>query len=272
MTGNAMTTTRSRQRTRRRAHHARLGDKRGVTTTKASWVDDAFARALPRSVNQARRSMEFFDGPFGAFAAIVPWTSRPKTRAPDVDKGEGVVFDFATMGLGDFENRFSSLNDVVMGGRSDADVVLKSGDGAVMSGVTENQFGGFASFKCRDFERALDLSSYDGLKLTCAAKDGFRYKVIAYDSEDSFNVAFHQTFECPKEMGEVKLKFSEFVPVKRGRAVSRNDPEYRTFDGSKIVSLQFMLSKFDYGMENLNTNYKPGAFEFRLRRVEAYKN
>ena len=233
-------------------------------------MDDFFDAVLPKPLTQARKSMEFFDGPGGMLAKVIPWNARPTVEAPRVD-ADGAVFDFARMRGDEFAGKFSSLNDVVMGGRSDADVTLEDGC-AVMRGVTEDQFGGFASFKCRDFDRALDLSAYDGLALTCGAKDGMRYKVIAYDTDDSFNVAFHQTFECPKEMGVVKLRFSDFVPVKRGRAVAKNDPEYRTFDGKKIVSMQFMLSKFDYGMENLNTNYKPGAFEFKLARVEAYKD
>ena len=242
---------------------------RARTTPRANLVDDFFDAVLPKPLTQARKSMEFFDGPGGMLAKVIPWNAKPTVEAPRVDV-DGVVFDFSRMRGDEFAAKFSSLNDVVMGGRSDADVVLENGR-AVMRGVTEDQFGGFASFKCRDFDRALDLSAYDGLSLTCAG-DGLRYKVIAYDSDDSFNVAFHQTFECPIEMREVKVRFGDFVPVKRGRAVAKSDPEYRTFDGKRIVSLQFMLSKFDYGMENLNTNYKPGAFEFQLARVEAYKD
>jgi len=138
-----------------------------------------------------------------------------------------------------------------------------------LAGATEDVRGGFASVKSRDFDRALDLSAYEGLKLTVRG-DGKTYKCILYDTNDSFNVAFHQTFVAPKEVTEVKLKFSDFVPVKRGRGVAVSDAEYRKTNGEKIVAVQFMLSKFAYGMEEKNAGYAPGPFEFELKRVEAY--
>lgn len=229
------------------------------------------ARFLPRELNEARREMDFFDGPGGMLARVLPWSARPTVRAPEVTSVDGVIFDFARMDARSFGGTFNALNDVVMGGASDAQVALTSDGFARLAGETEDVRGGFASFKCRDFERALDLSAYEGIKLTCRG-DGKTYKVILYDTNDSFNVAFHQTFTCPKgEVGEVRLKFRDFVPVKRGRGVAKSDPEYRTTDGSKIVSMQFMLSKFAYGMEMKNPGYAPGPFEFELRRVEAYK-
>jgi len=242
-----------------------------VVRTRANPLEDALARILPRELNEARREMDFFDGPGGMLARVLPWSARPTVRAPEVRSEDGVIFDFARMDRRGFEGTFNALNDVVMGGASDAAVELTSEGFARLAGETEDVRGGFASFKCRDFERALDLSAYEGIKLTCRG-DGKTYKVILYDTNDSFNVAFHQTFTCPKgEVGEVRLKFRDFVPVKRGRGVSKSDPEYRTTDGSKIVSMQFMLSKFAYGMEMKNPGYAPGPFEFELRRVEAYK-
>lgn len=253
---------------------------RATATTNRDGGGDPFEalwRAiLPREVNEARREMEYFDGPGGMFARAVPWRAKPTIETPRVraggDDDDVVVFDFESMGDAAFETSFNALNDVVMGGASDATVV-KTRDGlARLAGTTEDVRGGFASVKCRDFATPLDLSAFDGVAVTCRG-DGKTYKVILYDTDDSFNVAFHQTFVCPKdELGEVRLAFKDFVPVKRGRAVAPNDAEYRRTNGGKIIAFQFMLSKFAYGMEEKNKGYAPGPFEIEIKRVEAYKN
>jgi len=263
----------------------RLGrGRRRATRANATSRDDPFDALwrviLPREVNEARREMEYFDGPGGMFARAMPWRAKPTIETPRVriggdvgvdDDGSVVVFDFESMGDAAFETSFNALNDVVMGGASDATVV-KTRDGfARLAGTTEDVRGGFASVKCRDFATPLDLSAFDGVKVTCRG-DGKTYKAILYDTDDSFNVAFHQTFVCPKdELGEVRLAFKDFVPVKRGRAVAPNDAEYRRTNGGTIIAFQFMLSKFAYGMEEKNQGYAPGPFEIEIKRVEAYK-
>ena len=252
--------------------------RRVVTRANAKDANDPFealARAiLPWEVNEARREMEYFDGAGGAFARVNPWNAKPTIETPAVREGEGgttaVIFDFETMGVERFERSFNALNDVVMGGASDA-AATKTRDGfARLGGTTEDVRGGFASVKCRDFATPLDLSAFQGVALTCRG-DGKTYKAILYDTKDSFDVAFHQTFTCPKELGEVRLAFKDFVPVRRGRGVSPSDAEYRTTNGGNIVAFQFMLSKFAYGMEEKNTGYAPGPFEIEIKRVEAYK-
>ena len=245
-----------------------------ATAKDANDPFEALARAiLPREVNEARREMEYFDGAGGVFARANPWNAKPTIETPVVREGEGgtaVIFDFETMGEERFERSFNALNDVVMGGASDA-AATKTRDGfARLGGTTEDVRGGFASVKCRDFATPLDLSAFQGVALTCRG-DGKTYKAILYDTKDSFDVAFHQTFTCPKELGEVRLAFKDFVPVRRGRGVSPSDAEYRTTNGANIVAFQFMLSKFAYGMEEKNTGYAPGPFEIEIKRVEAYK-
>ena len=249
--------------------------RQSCVTRASSFFDDVLARVLPKEVNEARKEMAFFDGPTGMLRGVLPEAitgAKPTVRAPEVGAGgDDVVFDFGTMSRGLFDETFCALNDVVMGGGSDATVTLDNG-AMRLAGTTEDQRGGFASVKSRDFERALDLRGYEGVKLTCRG-DGKRYKMILYDTNDSFNVAFHQEFDCPKDAngGEVLLKFSDFVPVRRGRAVAKDDPEYRLTAGQKIVAMQFMLSKFAYGMEEKNAGYAPGPFFIEITRVEAFK-
>ena len=271
--------------TRRGAQRRRspvVSRRASSSSSSSSFFDDVLARVLPKEVNEARREMAFFDGPTGMLRGVLPEAiagGKPTVRAPEVGNGGGggdddVVFDFGTMSRETFDGTFRALNDVVMGGASDAEATLENG-AMRLAGTTEDRRGGFASVKSRDFDRALDLRGYEGVKLTCRG-DGKRYKMILYDTNDSFNVAFHQEFDCPKDAsGEgfttVVLKFSDFVPVRRGRAVAKDDPEYRLTDGRKIVAMQFMLSKFAYGMEEKNAGYEPGPFFIEITRVEAYK-
>ena len=95
-----------------------------ATAKDANDPFEALARAiLPREVNEARREMEYFDGAGGMFARANPWNAKPTIETPvvrEVERGMAVIFDFETMGEERFERSFNALNDVVMGGASDA--------------------------------------------------------------------------------------------------------------------------------------------------------
>jgi len=241
---------------------------------RAGLFEDILDSVLPKPMSDARKQMEYFDGPGGMLAKINPLAKKPTMKAPEVSAGKSsqVLFDFTSMSQDEFKSEFGALNDNVMGGRSDALTVLESGKCAVLKGMTEDQFGGFASMKSRDFDRAINLQEFDGVSVRCKG-DGQRYKLILYDTDDSFNVAFHQTFECPRgNFEDVKLYFKDFKPVQRGRLVLQNESEYRLCDGSKVLAVQLMLSKFSYGMDDKNTNYKPGAFDIEVERIEAFKD
>jgi len=105
--------SRARDRGRGRARRAR------ATRPRANPLDDFLRAVLPREVNEARREMEYFDGPGGMLARLVPGNAKPTVRAPTVR--EGMVFDFGTMSAEEFRATFNALNDVVMGGRERRD-------------------------------------------------------------------------------------------------------------------------------------------------------
>ena len=249
---------------------------RGKHQIKAGIFEDVLDSFLPKPMSDARKQMEYFDGPGGMLAKINPLAKKPTMKAPEVmsTSSAQVLFDFASMSQQTFQSEFGALNDNVMGGRSNATAILENGKFAVLKGMTEDQFGGSASMKSRDFDKAINLKEFDGISVRCKG-DGQRYKLILYDTDDSFNVAFHQTFECPKGGGnfeDVKLYFKDFKPVQRGRLVKENESEYRLCDGSKVMAVQLMLSKFSYGMDDKNTNYKPGTFDIEVERMEAFKD
>ena len=135
-------------------------------------------------MSDARKQMEYFDGPGGMLAKINPLAKKPTIEAPQVigsTSSAQVLFDFSTMDQQTFQSEFGALNDNVMGGRSDAMTILENGKFAVLKGMTEDQFGGFASMKSRDFDKAINLKEFDGVSVRCKG-DGKRYKLILYDT------------------------------------------------------------------------------------------
>lgn len=164
---------------------------------------------LPRRVKDAAKEIEFFGG--SPLQQILPWMSVPKATAPGrpdptaagVDKSL-LLFDF-TEGSPDADSdRFSrvwgALNDVVMGGQSEAAATLvtipqeEGGKCAKLSGVVEGEGGGFVSMRTRNFLTPLDLEDYDGIKMRLRG-DGRRYKLILRDVEDFFALSFHVPFD-----------------------------------------------------------------------------
>ena len=136
-------------------------------------------------MSDARKQMEYFDGPGGMLAKINPLAKKPTMKATEVmsKSSAQVLFDFASMNQQTFESEFGALNDNVMGGRSDATAILENGKFAVLKWMTEDQFGGFASMKSRDFDKAINLKEFDGISVRCKG-DGQRYKLILYDTDD----------------------------------------------------------------------------------------
>merc|ERR1712216_846364 len=130
---------------------------RGKHQIKAGIFEDVLDSLLPKPMSDARKQMEYFDGPGGMLAKINPLSKKPTIEAPQVRLGGSqVLFDFSTMDQQTFQSEFGALNDNVMGGRSDAMTILNGGK-AVLKGMTEDQFGGFASMKSRDFDKAINL-------------------------------------------------------------------------------------------------------------------
>lgn len=161
---------------------------------------------------------------------------------------------------------WGALDDVVMGGVSSS-YAKASGDGELLFGGevrTENS-GGFCSVRSVNFERPLDLSGFEGLRLKVRG-DGKRFKLIVRCENRWDGVAQCFSFVTKKEGWTiVEAPFDEFRGVFRAKTV-----EGEKLDAGKIFAFQLMLSKFEYDGD-LNPEFAAGKFELRVASIEAYK-
>lgn len=161
-----------------------------------------------------------------------------------------------------------------MGGVSESGLALVQGAGEnggaalVFRGVvsTENR-GGFASVRCRNFEPALDLGAYGGLRLRLKG-NGLRYKAILRTDSGWDGIGYTRSFDTKAgEWQTIDLPFEEFVPVFRARTVTGADA--KPVDPSTVYSLQIMLSKFEYD-GRLNPSFATGPFELPIAEITTY--
>ena len=174
-----------------------------------------------------------------------------------------IVFDFRQPSE-DLRQLWGALDDVVMGGVSASGVQLQP-EGMLFTGyVSTDNSGGFASVRTRNFEPALNLASYVGLKLQ-AKGDGQRYKFFLRDSAAWDSVAHAYSFDTvADEWIDVSIPFVQMKPVQRAKTL-----EKRSLTAESIYSLQVMLSKFEYDRA-LNPHFTPGEFHLLIQSIEVY--
>ena len=196
-------------------------------------------------------------------------------RALGASEAGWPLFDAGNAELASPIGELGALDDVVMGGvsRSGFWVVEGAGEGegnaappaGVFSGtLTDANNGGFASVRSRNCDPPLDLSRSSCLALRVSG-DGRRYKLILRTDPGWDSLTYCASFDTKKaasknEFETVRIPWSSFKPVFRARSAVGAPP----LDTSRIVSLQLMLSKFEYDGA-LNPTHTPGAFEFELR-------
>lgn len=167
---------------------------------------------------------------------------------------------------------FGSLDDVVMGGRSESGFTVEAGageDGAsagVFSGlVTTENNGGFASVRTRNLEPAADLAAYEGLCLRVRG-NSLRFKCIVRTDSNWDGIAYCRSFDTKDgEWQTIRLPWSEFIPVFRAKTLT--DGSY--LDPSSVYSIQLMLSKFEYDGE-LNPAFRAGPFRLPVTEIRSY--
>lgn len=208
------------------------------------------------------------DSPAAVELGGVSAVLRKAARALGASEAGWPLFDAANPGLASPIGELGALDDVVMGGvsRSGFRVV---GEGAAAAGVfsgtlTDANNGGFASVRSRNCDPPLDLSRSSCLALRVSG-DGRRYKLILRTDPGWDSLTYCASFDTKKasngnEFETVRIPWSSFKPVFRARSAAGAPP----LDTSRVVSLQLMLSKFEYDGA-LNPTHTPGAFDFELR-------
>jgi len=179
--------------------------------------------------------------------------------------------------------QWGALDDVVMGGvsdsrmeplqRSDTDEDTEEDvkEGAVVfKGTvrTENN-GGFCSTRTKNILPPLDLSAHDGLVLRVKG-DGQRFKFLIRTDSGFDTIGYSTSFDTSAGVWQdVVLPFQGFTPVFRAKTLSAEEAE--PLNPSNIVSMQMMLSKFEYDGD-LNPNFTPGSFELPIGSLCTYQS
>ncbi len=179
------------------------------------------------------------------------------------------VFDFSELGCS--LSAWGALDDVVMGGVSQGQLLLENRDQAdqraVFSGAvsTENS-GGFSSIRTQNFAPPFNFSGWLGLRLDVKG-DGQRYKFILRNSAGWDSPAYIYSFDtAADEWTSIDVPFAELVPTFRAKSVPDADP----YNPAKTVSFQLMLSKFEYDNQ-LNPSFTAGPFRLAVKRIGVYR-
>ncbi|MEL6260527.1 MAG: CIA30 family protein [Cyanobacteria bacterium J06626_6] len=163
---------------------------------------------------------------------------------------------------------WGALDDVVMGGVSQGRIFMSTEPRhAVFAGnVSTENSGGFSSVRTQNFEPPFNLSDWLGLRLRIRG-DGQRYKFILRNSAGWDSPAYIYGFDTVADTWiSVDVPFSELVPTFRAKSV----PGAAPFDPARMVSLQLMLSKFEYDRQ-LNPRFVPGSFALAVEYIGAYR-
>eukprot|EP00741_Cyanophora_paradoxa_P009855 tig00001657_g9546.t1 len=161
--------------------------------------------------------------------------------------------------------QWGPVDDVVMGGASKSEMRFE-GDVAVFEGLcTDDNNGGFCSWRTRAREQPLDLSPYEGFFLRVRG-DGFRYKFNVRTDTQWDGPSFSAVFDTvPGQWMPVKIPFAALKSVRRNRLSDER------FDAASVRSVQIMLSKFEYEGD-LNPTFKAGDFRLELESIGAYRS
>lgn len=163
---------------------------------------------------------------------------------------ERVLADFA----GQDELRWRTVNDNVMGGKSQGDFQTTDRGTLLFSGTTSlRNNGGFSSIRTR--RQPLDLKGYDGLEVRVRG-DGRTYKVALRTSRATRWISYWA--ELPTVAGEwqvTRIPFDAWVPTSFGRKL--RGPALSV---ASINSVGFMIY-----------DKQAGEFSLEVDRIAAYR-
>lgn len=150
--------------------------------------------------------------------------------------------------------RWTSVNDVVMGGVSDSLMqVLEDGTGVFAGHLSLENNGGFASVRAPLPEN--DFTGYDGIVLRVKG-DGKRYSFRVRTDMLFDGVVYRQEFDTVAgKWMDVELPFSDFKPSFRGRIV----PDAPPLDPSRIFQIGFLISE-----------KQEGSFRLEVESIDAF--
>ena len=145
-------------------------------------------------------------------------------------------------------NNWTVINDVVMGGRSEADFNINSEGYAVFSGqVSLENYGGFSSVRYR-FE-SMDVIKYKKVILKLKG-DGKIYQ-FRIKSDLSHAHTYVKHFETSGEWETIEIDFKDMHPQFRGRVL-----DMANYSGKRMTEIAFLIA-----------NKKAEAFRLEIDKI-----
>ncbi len=160
---------------------------------------------------------------------------------------EKVIFDFNEKAS---VRQWNIVNDGVMGGLSASSMQWREDGVAVFSGsVSLENNGGFAS--TRAILEGVNLAGFSSVALRVKG-DGKTYKFRIRTDRNFDGVTYSCDFFAPAgEWKEIRLPFSEFVPVFRGRRLANVGP----LRSEEIRQTGFLISDKQSGSFSLEVDW-----------------
>jgi len=178
--------------------------------------------------------------------------------------GEMILFDF-TIANDNLRTIWGAVDDVVMGGVSSSNLILRDNKAIFTGIVSTNNNGGFVSVRSKNFIPEWDLSPYQGIRLKVKG-DGKRYKFISRCEGKWDGISYCYSFDTiDNQWITVDIPFDDLIPVFRAKTL-KDAPK---FDSSKVYSLQLMLSKFEYD-GGYNPHFEAGGFSLEIENIKVY--
>ncbi len=177
---------------------------------------------------------------------------------------EKTLFDF-TQNQIEMVEKWTIVNDVVMGGVSESQLKLAENNAIFTGFVSVQNNGGFASIRAKNFDPPLDLSDYEGISLRVKG-DGKRYKFITRCEGKYEGISYCYSFDTLTNIWlTINIPFQDLIPVFRAKTVK----EAGEFSANQVYSCQLMISKFEYDTA-LNPKFSQGFFALEIESIKVY--
>ena len=193
----------------------------------------------------------FIQSSFLLITCLLPLTFATEGSENTI-QNEIVLFNFQTSGE---LNDWLIVNDGVMGGLSQSEIVLSDNNTAVFQGtVSLENNGGFSS--TRTSPRSYNLAGFDGISVRLKG-DGkkYQFRLRTNDRFDGIAYRYHFKTDINKWI-IIRVPFNECVPVFRGRALDDVEP----ISPNKIQQIGFLIS-----------DEQAGSFKLEIDWIKAYK-
>jgi len=180
---------------------------------------------------------------------LVSW---PNITFAAMETAERILIDFNNA---DKKEIWQIVNDDVMGGVSQSEIIFNDTGTATFQGnISLENNGGFASTRRKSHSYRLD--GYIGLHVRIQG-DGKDYQLRIRTDNRFDGISYRYRFATrPETWMNIRVPFSEFVPVFRGRVLSNVAP----ISPEQIQQVGFLIS-----------DKQAGKFRIEIDWIKAYK-